>query len=169
MTGLMRGWRINFPQGEFMLCSQKRRVTAREGEVQIPTPGAGGRLSGEVPAWPKKWCGRLSPAVNTVDAGPVDAAPKESESPGLGYREPAAEIFERGEAVAAQGRAGASGFAAAESREAAEEQLIRKSRRQAGGRRYPRRFDGARCGEHRRRIRRESRLCDRSADGRGRR
>src|ERR1700674_5728769 len=127
-----------------------------------------GRQLGEGAAWPKQWCGRLSPATDTVDAGPVDADPKESESPGPGYREPAAEIFGRGEAVAAKGRAGASGFAAV-SRGATEEQLIRKSRRQAGERRYPRRFDGARCGEHRRRIRRESRLSDRSADGRGRR
>jgi hypothetical protein len=174
MTGLMRGWRINFPQGKFMVCSQKRRVTAKEGEIQVPARECGGN-------WERLRHGRsrssavadFLPAINTldagpVDAGPVDADPKESESPGPGYREPAAEIFERGEAVAAKGRAGASGLATV-SRGATDEQLTRKSRRQAGGRRYPRRFDGARCGEHRRRIRRESRLCDRSAAGRGRR
>src|ERR1700729_187877 len=134
MTGLMRGWRINFPQGKFMVRSQKRRVTAPEGEVQMPIPECGGN-------WARVRHGRssgvadLSPAINTVDAGPVDADPKESENPGPGYREPAAEIFEQGEAVAATGRAGASGLAAV-SRGAAEEQLIRKSRRPAGGRRY---------------------------------
>jgi hypothetical protein len=93
MTGLMRGWRINFPQGEFMVCSQKRRVTAQEGEIPMPTPECGGN-------WERLRHGRSSgvadflPAINTLDAGPVDADPKESESPGLGYREPAAEIFE---------------------------------------------------------------------------
>src|ERR1700722_1365568 len=99
-------------------------------------------------AWPKQWCGRLPPAINTVGAGPADADPKASETPGPGYREPAAETFEQGEAGAAKGRAGASGFAAV-SGAGTEEQWIRKSPRQAGGRRYPRRFDGARCGEHR--------------------
>src|ERR1700693_5442695 len=98
MAGLMRGWRINFPQGKFMVRSQMRRVTAEEGEIQMPTPECGG--NGERLRHGRSRSsavGDFLPAIHTLDAGPVDADPKESESPGLGYREPAAETSERGE------------------------------------------------------------------------
>jgi hypothetical protein len=56
MTGLMRGWRINFPQGEFIVCSQKRRVKALEGEAKCQHLNAEaiGRGCGmvEVVVWP---------------------------------------------------------------------------------------------------------------------
>ena len=46
---------------------------------------------------------------------------------------------------------------------------IPKLDRRARGRRYPRKFDAGRCGEHRRKTRRGSRPCDRSVAVRGRR
>src|ERR1022692_2542128 len=82
---------------------------------------------------------------------------------GCGGRDRVGEICEPGEGRR-RGAGAVEYLAVEEFPAAAELQVDRQFRWRTRGHRYPRRSDGVRCGERRRKIRRDSRPCVRSVD-----